>query len=367
MKIQYDHQIFTFQKYGGISRYFYELMKEFDLLENVEINTSLLFSNNHYISEKKHTNHINFLPEKEFRGKQKLMSFFNKRNSIYAFRKQNFDIFHPTYYDPYFLDYIGEKPFVLTVYDMIHEKFSDMFSISDNTSAQKRLLVEKATKVIAISQSTKKDLIELFGTDESKIEVVYLGNSMFPNCSEDKSLDIPGKYILFVGSRGAYKNFERFITSISQILKDNKNLFVICAGGGKFSTQELENFSNLNIINQVRQYNLDDDILANLYKNAELFVFSSLYEGFGIPILEAFACGCPLVCSNTSSLPEVAGDAACYFDPYREDSIRDTVEEVLNSKELQEELRQKGRKRLEKFSWKQTALETKEVYERIRK
>jgi glycosyltransferase involved in cell wall biosynthesis len=365
MKIQYDHQIFTSQKYGGISRYFYELIKEFELLENVQTNTPLLLSNNHYISEKKYTNHIDFLPLKQFRGKQRLMNLFNKPNSMYTLKKQNFDIFHPTYYDPYFLDYIGNKPFVLTVYDMIHEKFSDMFSPFGKTSTQKKLLVEKATKVIAISESTKKDLIELFGTDESKIEVVYLGNSMFPNNSKDKSIDIPEKYMLFVGSRGAYKNFERFISSISQTLKDDKNLFLICAGGGKFNTQEIESFSNLSIINQIKQYNLDDDTLANLYKNAELFVFPSLYEGFGIPILEAFACECPLVCSETSSLPEVAGDAACYFDPYSQESIREAVEKVLQSNELQNKLRQKGTKRLEQFSWKQTALDTRKIYESI--
>lgn len=367
MKIQYDHQIFTSQKYGGISRYFYELMKEFDSLENVQTNTSLLFSNNHYISEKKYTNHIDFLSQKQFRGKHRLMNLFNKPNSIYRLKKQNFDIFHPTYYDPYFLDSIGEKPFVLTVYDMIHEKFSDMFSPSDKTSEQKRLLVEKATKVIAISQSTKKDLMELFGTEESKIEVVYLGNSMFPNSFEDKSIDIPKKYILFVGSRGAYKNFDRFISSISKMLNTDESLFVICVGGGKFSTQELENFSSLNITNQVKQYNLDDDTLANLYKNAQLFVFPSLYEGFGIPVLESFACGCPLVCGDTSSLPEVAGDAAQYFDPYSKESIREAVEKVLASNELQNELREKGTKRLELFSWKHTAIETKKVYESILK
>ncbi len=367
MKILYDHQIFTAQKYGGISRYLYELMKEFDLLEGIDTDISLLLSNNHYIATKKYTNHTNFLTEKEFRGKQRLFNFFNKPNSIYRLKSQNFDIFHPTYYDPYFLDYIGNKPFVLTVYDMIHEKFSDMFAPLDKTSIQKRLLVEKATKVIAISQSTKKDLIELFGTDESKIEVVYLGNSMCSNNSDNEKLDIPKKYMLFVGSRGAYKNFERFIVSVSEILNKDKDLYVICAGGGKFNAQELDSFLNLNIDEQVKQYNLDDNTLANLYKNAQLFVFPSLYEGFGIPILESFACECPLVCSDTSSLPEVAGDAAQYFNPYSEESIKDAVEIVLNSNTFQNELRQKGIKRLELFSWKQTAIETKKIYESIMK
>ena len=209
--------------------------------------------------------------------------------------------------------------------------------------------------------------MEIFGTDESKIEVVYHGNSMFPNYAVNKSIDIPKKYILFVGLRGAYKNFDRFMVSISKTLNNEKNLFVICAGGGKFNAQELKNFSRLNIAEQVKQCSVDDGMLANLYGNAKLFVFPSLYEGFGIPILESFACQCPLVCSDTSSFPEVAGDAAYYFNPYSERSIRGAVEEILNNDELQNELKQKGLKRLEQFSWKQTAIKTKKIYENVMK
>ena len=107
MKIQFDHQIFASQKFGGVSRYFYELMKGFDLIEGVETDISLLLSNNHYISEKKYTNHINFLSEKELRGKHRLFNLFNKPNSVHILKKQNFEIFHPTYYETYFLKYIG--------------------------------------------------------------------------------------------------------------------------------------------------------------------------------------------------------------------------------------------------------------------
>ncbi|MBU4024291.1 glycosyltransferase, partial [bacterium] len=161
MKILYDHQIFTSQKYGGISRYFYELVLEFSDSQGVDCEIPLLVSNNHYISDKKFVNYVDLLPNKQFRGKIRIFNYLNKPNTILKLKQQKFDVFHPTYYDPYFLKYIGNKPFVLTVYDMIHEKFSDMFSPTDKTTEQKRLLVEKATKIIAISQSTKKDLIEL--------------------------------------------------------------------------------------------------------------------------------------------------------------------------------------------------------------
>jgi len=365
MKILYDHQIFTTQKYGGISRYFYELIREFHKIENIATKVPLLVSNNHYISDKKFVKFIEFFPDKYFRGKYRLFNFINKPNTILALRKQNFAIFHPTYYDPYFLNYIGNKPFVLTVYDMIHEKFSEMFASTDKTTQYKRLLVKKASKVIAISESTKKDLMELFGTDESKIEVVYLGNSMFPKLDTHLSFDIPKKYILFVGSRGGYKNFERFIKSVSEILHQDRELFVVCAGGGKFTSGEIQLFSHLDIIGQISQYDLNDDSLAHFYKNALTFVFPSLYEGFGIPILESFACGCPLLCSDTSSLPEIAGEGACYFDPYSEESIQNAVLKVLGDAHLRNDLILKGYDRLKKFSWHQTAEQTKKIYESI--
>jgi len=248
---------------------------------------------------------------------------------------------------------------------MIHEKFSDMFSPTDKTTEQKRLLVEKATKIIAISQSTKKDLIELFGTDESKIEVVYLGNSMFPKENISIGYDIPKKYLLFVGGRGAYKNFERFIKSITELLNQDKELFVVCTGGGKFSNYEIEQFKELGISKQILQFNLDDDSLAYFYKNALAFIFPSLYEGFGISVLESFACGCPLLCSDVSSLPEVAGEVAWYFDPYSEESIRDAVLRILDDTNLRKDLINKGYQQLKKFSWKQTAEQTKKIYESV--
>lgn len=365
MKILYDHQIFTSQKYGGISRYFYEIIREFGDIQDMDCEIPLLVSNNHYISDKKFANYIDLLPNKQFRGKHRIFNIVNKPYSVMKLKQQQFDVFHPTYYDPYFLKYIGNKPFVLTVYDMIHEKFSDMFNSRDKTTEQKKILVEKATKIIAISQSTKKDLIELFGTDESKIEVVYLGNSMFPKANISIGYEIPKKYLLFVGSRGAYKNFERFIKSITELLNQDKELFVVCTGGGKFGNYEIKQFKELGISKQVLQFNLDDDSLAYFYKNALAFIFPSLYEGFGIPVLESFACGCPLLCSNVSSLPEVAGDGAYYFDPYSEDSIRDAVLKVLEDTTLREDLISKGHERLEKFSWKQTAEQTKNIYESV--
>ncbi len=139
----------------------------------------------------------------------------------------------------------------------------------------------------------------------------------------------------------------------------------MCTGGGKFSNYEIEQFKELGISKQVLQFNLDDDSLAYFYKNALAFIFPSLYEGFGIPVLESFACGCPVVCSNVSSLPEIAGEAACYFDPYSEESIKNSVVKILTDSNLREELINKGYEQLKKFSWQKTAEQTKKIYESV--
>lgn len=361
MKILYDHQIFSRQNYGGISRYFKEISNLINSINNVKTFISLKIYTNYYIQK------VNFLSiffnKYNFRAKTKIIYLINRLYSIYILKFKEYHIFHPTYYDTYFLKYLGEKKFVLTVYDMIHEKCKDNFSIADQTSINKKTLIQKASKIISISESTKRDIIEIYGISESKIEVIYLGNSLKPSNQYIKYL--PKKYILFVGSRDGYKNFSFLIFSLSRLLLKNKDLYLVCAGGGNFNSTELNLFSKFKIEAKLLQYNLDDECLANFYSQAELFVFPSIYEGFGIPILESFACNCPLVCSNTSSFPEIAGNAAVFFDPLDEKSILSSVEYVLNNKKVKNILRERGRARLNFFSWEKTASLTKKLYDSL--
>jgi len=366
MKVLYDHQIFTSQIYGGISRYFFELIKYFNNDDKIECELSLKYSDNYYLKKLNSLTHKTFLENYSFKGKHRLLNILNKKVSKKYISKGDYDIFHPTYYDPYFLDYIGKKPFVLTIYDMIHEIYSEMFSSKDKTSGRKKTLAQKATKIIAISENTKKDIIKFLGIGENKIEVIYLGNS-FNIDKDDKTMNImtPEKYILFVGSRRGYKNFELFIEAISPLLNNDVKLNVVCGGGGKFNDKEIEKLKNLKIKDKVFYYSGSDSVLAYLYQKAIAFVFPSLYEGFGIPILESFACGCPVICSGTSSLPEVAGDAAIYFDPTDKLSIQNSIHKVIYDDELKNNLISKGTERIKEFTWKKTAKKTKVLYEDI--
>lgn len=390
MKILYDHQIFEQQEYGGISRYFYELIKGFSKLLIDDTELALQYTNNYYLTNdpfyraqfRRLKKYEEFLSNYRFKGKGKINYILRKIGLInYGFEKNlnfskqklrisNFDVFHPTYYNDYFLKYINKKPFILTIFDMTYEIFPNYFKDYEFITRMKKNLALKATKIVAISNNTKADIVKYFDIDEKKIEVIYLGNS-FENLTENNDqindflIYLPKKYILFVGNRSHYKNFTLFIEAIYKILNKDRDLYLVCAGGGAFTDEEIILFSNLGIKNQPLHYSADDKTLFNLYKNALAFIFPSLYEGFGIPILEAFYCGCPVILSNSSSLPEIAGDAAIYFDPQDRDSILESVSKVLFNDSLREILRHKGFERLKNFSWGKTILETKEIYNSI--
>ena len=249
---------------------------------------------------------------------------------------------------------------------MTHEKFPRYFPAKDKISANKKILARKAAKIIAISENTKKDVRRFYDIDERKIEVVYLGNSLIrPSAVRPIHLPIPEKYVFFVGNRCIYKNFVLFIRSMATLMAKDKDLNIICAGGTAFSDFEKEIFKDLNLEGRIHHIKVTDEALALLYQNALAFVFPSLYEGFGIPVLEAFACGCPVVLSNSSSLPEVGGNAVVYFDPKKESSIRNAVNKVIYDEILRCNLRTKGFEQLKKFSWKKTASQTEAVYKSI--
>ena len=137
---------------------------------------------------------------------------------------------------------------------------------------------------------------------------------------------------------------------------------MICAGSQSFNDSEKDFLQILDLSKKVVHYPVSDEFLIELYKNAIAFVFPSLYEGFGVPVLEAFSAGCPVICSNTSSFPEIAGDAAFFFDPYDKDSIHDSVKSVISDNNLRNELIHKGYERIKAFSWQETANRTKKLY-----
>lgn len=369
MKVLYDSQIFNKQVYGGISRYFYELTSSLNKCKNAQVKLPMIYSNNHYLKYVNFAPHFSIPREWGFiPNKDKIIEKLERYNYKLIkkeLKKQDFDLFHPTYYENYFLGYLRKKPFVLTVHDMIHELFPEQFG-GDPTVENKIILAKNATKIIAVSEQTKKDIIRFYDIDPDKIEVTYLANSFANKKILNNKLfkqKLPNKYVLFVGVRGGYKNFKNFIQAMIPLMQKDKELYVIAGGSCVFTDEESAFLERSELKDRVLQKKVTDSNIIELYQNALAFVFPSMYEGFGIPVLESFSCGCPLIVSNRGSLPEVAADASEYIDPYDVSCISDSIEKVIYNEDLRQELIVKGYEQVAKFSWDKTAEKTKKIYE----
>ncbi len=361
MNVLYDHQAFSMQIFGGISKYFVELFHNFS--PNINCILPKIYTNNHYIQQSANFSSRPFLPSIEFKGKKVILSKINNIKQKYTFGKIKYDIFHPTYYDPYFLNYLNTKPFVLTVHDMTHEKFPHLFSKNDRTIEWKKFITTKADRIIAVSENTKQDLIDILKINPRKIKVIYHGYSK-EEFDEEKFTKylFKNRYILFVGERKRHKNFYTFVSAIEILLKTFTEMNVICLGGGEFTKEELMMFENKKMSNIFHQFSVPSDVLYGFYKHAELFVYPSLYEGFGMPILEAFANNCPTALSNSSCFYEIAKDAAIYFDPTDKQQMAEQIKNILTNNKLKEGLIIKSKERLNHFSWQKSAKQTEIVY-----
>jgi len=380
MKILYDDQIFTIQHFGGISRYFCELMEQFSQDPEIDFRIALRYTLNEHLIRKTRLNrfwtrrNVFFSGSAFFETIQKKIHvnalnhvFRNRDESIRRLQEQDFDIFHPTYFDTYFLPYLGNRPCVATMYDMTLERFPGLFPREDAVRAGKKKIAVRADRIIAISESTKNDIVTVLNVPEEKIRTIHLAGSLDPEvyagpAPSPPRTGLPDRYLLFVGNRFTYKNFTFMADALAPVFAEDPTLYLVCAGGGLFSRSENEHLQKNGMASRVLLLPADDATLGYLYRNAIAFIFPSLYEGFGLPIIDAFNCGCPAVLSNTSSLPEVGGSAARYFDPADGASLERIIREILSDEGARKELVAKGRDRAGLFSWKKTAEMTKEAY-----
>ena len=366
MRIAFDYQTFALQTYGGISRYFTRLAKNFSAnCEQVKLFAPLHI--NAYLgtlpSDMVHGRRLRRYPPKTTR----LISAYNHFFSRNLISKWQPDIVHETYYARY-RSAPKKCPTVITVYDMIHELYSQEFLQRDNTAALKKISISRADHVICISENTKRDLINLHGVSENKISVVLLGFDQFSIYTQTQRMkeSHAKPFLLYVGPRGGYKNFVRFLQSVAASKKLRSDFDVIAFGGGQFTSAELAMIASLGFEStQIRQVSGDDALLGMYYLTASVFVYPSLYEGFGIPPLEAMAHCCPVVSSNTSSLPEVIGNAGEYFNPTNTAEMCHAIESVVYSDSRTRELKSLGTARLSHFSWTTCAEQTLMVYRNL--
>jgi len=358
-KIFYDHQIFSSQYYGGISRYFEYLMRGVDKSNELDYKLGVLKSKNYYIrNEKQPLNHGIF--NALFKSTADLI----KRNNSYCkylLKKNDFSVFHPTYYNPYFLKYL-KRPFVVTIHDMTYEALPQFFLSDDPIPYYKRILMEKADKVIAISETTKQDILKYSKIKEDKIEVVYHGMDLSPAVYEDVP-NLPDEYILFVGARWSYKNFHMVADAFKILSSKYPDLKLVLAGGGSLTFGDSEYLMRNNIVDKTIQISATDEQLNTIYKKAKCFIYPSLYEGFGLPILEAFKNNCPVLLSNCSCFEEIAGQAARYFEHHSLDSLVAEVEKILLGEEVKLDLIAEGNQRLQLYPIENCIRKTNQLYQ----
>ena len=370
----YDPQIF-YQKVGGISRYFVEVINRLSQEPDFNVTLPLVYTQNKYLRASPYLDFdfdFDIINHRFLKNHAPKLYGLNHKKAIYYLKNQQYDIVHTTYYDNYFLPYLKNSRLVTTIHDMIHERGlynQEGINNRGSTVENRKKQIEMASGIVAVSENTKKDLVDILNVSPEKVQVIYHGVSFdVEELEKNVVRKIPQNYLLYVGSRAKYKNFDRFLSVAAELMRQNSDLYLVCTGGGEWSEQEREWIKKQGIESKIIHFDyVDDAILYGLYKYALCFVFPSLYEGFGIPILEAFAAKCPMALSQSSCFPEIADNGAAYFDPYDEASMYQSINHLLFNTQLQTSLIENGEQRLRFFSWDKCAFQHKELYQSLLK
>jgi glycosyltransferase involved in cell wall biosynthesis len=295
----------------------------------------------------------------------KLVKFIRSRGEIVHLPNQHFARY------ALFLN----RPFIITVHDLVRCCFNfDQESVSERIllNLDKRY-IKRANHIIAVSESTKSDLVNYLKIPEGKISVIYNGvdHNVFKPCNvRPYHMRLHYRqYILYVGSERRRKNLDRLFESFAALKREFPDLMLVKVGSPgrckEFRSQTLETLSRLGITEDVIFVDhISEKDLAYYYSSAALLCYPSLYEGFGLPPLEAMACGCPVVTSNTSSLPEVVGEAGIMVNPYDTSGLVRAMRRVLVDRELRDKMVRMGLEQSKKFTWEKTVELTLEVYNR---
>jgi glycosyltransferase involved in cell wall biosynthesis len=291
-------------------------------------------------------------------------------------RREGIDLFHTPHY---VLPPLTPCRSVVTIHDCIHLRFPQYLpNRLGYVYARSSMWVatHRSNRVLTVSEASKRDILEYFHIPQSKIEVIYNGiDERFwsPPDPEDierirERYQLDGRFVLYAGNIKPHKNLERLIEAFHSLRNhgfEDVKLLIIGDEVSKYATLRRAVHQH-KLHKYVRFFGfVPDETLAALYRLASVFVFPSLYEGFGLPPLEAMASGTPVITSNVSSLPEVVGDAAVLIDPYRSDSIASAMERVLSDAQLRGDLRARGLQRAREFSWDHTARRVRAIYDEV--
>lgn len=354
IKIGVDGNEANVEKKVGVSVYALNILRYF---------SSIADSENRFIVYLRNSPLLDLPDENEF-FKYKVIHGKFLWSQIYLpyelYLNKDIDIyFSPAHYLPRFCP----VPQVVTIHDLAYLYFpkeftkKDLWQLKNWTEAS----IKKARQIIAVSKTTKKDIVKNYGVGEDKVSVVYNG---YEKIATGKAAEVKlKKYILFVGTIQPRKNLETLIDAFDKFVRINADFKLIIVGKkGWLYNDIFEKVKSLKLENKVVfTGHITDEELVGYYANAFCLTLPSLYEGFGIPVLEAMSFNCPVITSFSSSLPEIGGDACLYFDPKNSDDLLEKFSILLSNNKLRKELILKGKQRIKDFSWEKCGKQTLEV------
>ncbi len=355
MRIAFDHRIFTAQVHGGVSRVHARLALEL-AAQGDDVRIIAPLHANAYLAGSPLVEGRAIAASRPGRLAMRLAARLLGPRQLAAFRP---DVIVETWYDPPAPAFAA--PRVTIVHDMIHELFPQHFPNGDPTAAWKAAAIAAADHIVCISENTRTDLIARHPAAAAKSTVIALGCDAWP---AGPALVHPRRYLLFVGHRGGYKNFAGLIAALA-LAGDAADCDVIAVGGGSFTAAEQATIASARMAARFHQRGADDAGLAAAYRGAAALVYPSLYEGFGLPPLEAMAAGTPVIAIRASSVPEVCGDAALYADPGDIEGLAAAIIAVLGDPARRAVLVAAGCARVAGFGWDRAAAQWRQLCRRL--
>lgn len=370
MHIFFDQTIFMEQRYGGISRYICELGYHLASAQNIKVIIFGGWTKNAYLQAiSKHPNlKCVFLKRRDsFRINSIAKQFsrlWQRAYFVLCIKNKKRTIYHSSFFefDPYIKKHcVG---MVTTFHDMIAEMENGQAKYSKAHLRNKALAAEHCNQILVVSKNTQKDLLKQYPSTRQKSHVTYLGSSLSLPKQETPSIDkLPKNYFLIIGNRSGYKNGLNSLKAFYSTNKAYPHINLVLCGGPPLSADEKKILQDAE--KNVLQIHVNDQSLCLAYQKAIALLYPSLYEGFGIPVLEAMRNNCPVITSHKSSLPEVAGDAGIYCDPEDAINIAKLMKKLSEDENFRKKYIKKGQVQSKNFSWEITAQKTAEIYKKV--
>jgi glycosyltransferase involved in cell wall biosynthesis len=364
VRILYDHQVFSLQNAGGASRYFYELMNFLTTVPDVQTELLLGISGTVYPFRRLPPSKARVMALGESLPPGTLRYLANEAwsNLRVPFRGK-MDVYHPTLYLR--MPMVRARRVVVTHHDCTHERYPELFPDVNKVLWARKWLFPRVDAIICVSESCRQDLLQFYAVDPAKTRVIHHGVNPLPRSAEAAASlrrQLRRDYVLYVGMRAAFKNFTGLLHAFHETrLHDSFDLLVL--GGGPLTVQEKTLIASLEMSDCVTSLPIvSDELLAEAYAGAKLFVYPSLNEGFGFPPLEAMSVGCPVLASRVSSIPEVCQDAPFYFDPMDQGSFNRALPQAINDEAARQRAVERGREVAAQYSWEKCGRETLALY-----